>query len=68
MIDDQAADELRAAVDERLAARLADARRRREQREADRKAKNARRAAGLRARHARILARRTAQEVTTDDR
>ena len=49
--------DLRQAVDERLAARLADASRRRAQREQARREKAARRTAGLRARHTAKLAR-----------
>lgn len=54
--------ELRAAVDERLEQRRADARRRREKTEQDRAAKAARRTAGLRARHAAKLARLAEQD------
>ena len=50
-------DELRAAVDRRLAARLADTRRRRERRNEIRDEKARRRTAGLKLRHRRKLAR-----------
>lgn len=61
VVHDRVSVELREAVEQRLAERLADASRRRAARERARREKAARRTAGLRKRHARILARRTEQ-------
>ncbi|CNE44934.1 Uncharacterised protein [Mycobacterium tuberculosis] len=68
MTADEVEADLARAVDERMAARIEQARERRAARQQDRAAKLARRTAGLRQRHRRILARRTEQtpEVTTD--
>jgi hypothetical protein len=66
MTDDRMADDLRAAVEERLAASREATRQRREARARRLAELHQRRTAGLRKRHARILARR-ANEGQDDD-
>ncbi|GAA1837089.1 hypothetical protein [Actinomadura chokoriensis] len=57
VVHDRVSTDLREAVEQRLAERVADASRRRAERERARREKDARRTAGLRARHAAKLAR-----------